>query len=104
MQGDVLSLGTWLWVNYTKTCHANPHQVRVEAAQSNIPLYRLAEKYDLTWHTNSKELAVLCWGTVFCPPAQTLIANRDIPTLETEARCLQFKFSFLKQPLRNFLV
>lgn len=57
VQGDMLSLGTWLCVNYTKTCPTHPHQVGVEAAQSSIRLYLLAEKYDIIWHTNSKELA-----------------------------------------------
>lgn len=55
-----------------KNMSCKPHQVGVEAAQSNVPLYRLAEKYDITWHTNSTELAGAVLGHSPLTPAQTL--------------------------------
>lgn len=66
------------------TCHMHPLQVRVEAKQSNIPLYQLAKKYAVTWHPNSEEPAGSLLGRSLqhFRPNINLIVRWDVPILE----------------------
>lgn len=55
--GRVASEGVIVYGPRENTCRMSPGPAGVEAEQSNVPLYQLAEKHAVTWHTDSEEPA-----------------------------------------------
>lgn len=64
-------------VHHTNLCHLS-----VGAEQSNIPLYQLAKKYAIIWHTSSEELTGSTLGRSLLSPSSNinLIIDWYVPT------------------------